>query len=126
MKKQEEICVRCKKNKATLTYTDSPLSFAHGFTSRICQECYNKQAESSNWFKDGYNKAIQEDIAFLEKYIDETTRLRQEALTKYGSISKIPKNVLVTLRINTVTEHKIRLEALKQKLENNKLNNSGG
>jgi protein-arginine kinase activator protein McsA len=53
------ICVRCKKNKATLTYTDNVLSFVHGFKERICQECYDNQMRESNWYKQGLKVAIE-------------------------------------------------------------------
>jgi protein-arginine kinase activator protein McsA len=40
-------CQRCQKNEATITYTDSVLSYTHGFTEQICVDCYRKQLKSS-------------------------------------------------------------------------------
>jgi DNA repair exonuclease SbcCD ATPase subunit len=78
----------------------------------------NKNAEACIKLSDDLmnckKKILDDEIKWLEKYIDETTKMRIDAVNKYGSIGKIPKNILVTLRINTVTEHRIRLESLKK------------
>jgi hypothetical protein len=117
-KVDDGLCSRCRKNKATINYTDSIMSYTHGFVEHICKNCYNKIKKSNIWYKSGKKEILDNEIKWLEKYINETTKMRIDATNKYGSISKIPKNILVTLRINTVTEHKIRLEYLKQELKN--------
>jgi protein-arginine kinase activator protein McsA len=64
---KEEICERCKKNKSTLTYAATSLHFGHGFTERICQECYDNQMKESEWYKQGYQEAKKE---FLDECIN--------------------------------------------------------
>ncbi len=51
--KEDNICVRCKKNKATLIYTNNQMDFIHRFTEKIYQECYDTQMKESNWYKEG-------------------------------------------------------------------------
>lgn len=74
--KEDDICVRCKKNKAILIYTNSQMDFIHGFTENICQECYDKQMRESGWYKQGRQEATQDflnlinDKDLLEKLAD--------------------------------------------------------
>lgn len=49
-----KICERCKKNEATIGYTESILSYSHGFVEEICKECYNKMMKNSEWYKQGF------------------------------------------------------------------------
>lgn len=53
-KPEKIVCFRCKKNKATLQYTDNYLSYAHGFIEHICQECYDKIKKSNSWYQEGF------------------------------------------------------------------------
>lgn len=53
-KSKPGFCERCKINKATMDYTDSIMSFAHGMIERICQECYDKMKRENPWYKEGY------------------------------------------------------------------------
>lgn len=55
---KEEMCIRCKKNKAIITFTEGALSYAHGFKEEICQGCYNKIMKESNWYKEGYQAGL--------------------------------------------------------------------
>ena len=64
--KEGDICTRCKKNKATLVYTNSQMDFIHGFTEKICQECYDKQMKESDWYKQG----IQSERARIKEEIE--------------------------------------------------------
>ena len=63
------LCSRCKKNKATIKYTDSYLSFAHGFIENICQECYDKMKEESPWYQQGRKDIIKNEIKFLKSML---------------------------------------------------------
>jgi superfamily II helicase len=63
--KELGICVRCKKNKASMTFAQSALDFAHGFTERICQECYDEMMKESNWFKEGKKEVVKDLKALL-------------------------------------------------------------
>ena len=67
---QEEmgICVRCKKNKATINYTDSVLSYTHGFVEKICKECYNKIRDNNTWYQQGIQEGKQETLDKVEMY----------------------------------------------------------
>lgn len=70
MTQQKELCVRCKKSKATLTYSNSQMDMIHGFTERICQECYDKQVKESNWYKQGFKEGKQETETKILGIID--------------------------------------------------------
>lgn len=64
--KENKLCQRCEKNKATLTFADNFLSFVHGFSEQICKECYDKQIRGSEAYKKGWADAIEE----IEKMVD--------------------------------------------------------
>lgn len=75
-KKDDGICSRCHKNKATINYTDSIMSWTHGFIERICQECYDKMKHENNWYKEGrkdvvkdFNKLKMDDRVGIEHYL---------------------------------------------------------
>ena len=68
-RKNDGLCVRCRKNKATITYTNSILDWTHGFVEHICQECYDKQKKENSWYKAGRNEFIQEEIIFLKSML---------------------------------------------------------
>ena len=59
-KKNDGLCVRCHKNKATMDYANSVLEWSHGFGERICQECYDKQKHENTWYKEGYKTGWQD------------------------------------------------------------------
>ena len=59
-RKENKICSRCKKNKATINFTQSIMDFTHGFVEHICQECYNKIRDNNPWYKEGKKQAEQE------------------------------------------------------------------
>ena len=61
------ICQRCKKNEATVKYTASPSDYAHGFVQDICNECYNKQVRTSEWYKQGFKEALEQAINLFKK-----------------------------------------------------------
>lgn len=67
--KYKELCVRCNKNKATITYATSVLDWSHGYGERICRECYDKQKEESPWYIEGRNDRIDEEILFLKSML---------------------------------------------------------
>lgn len=48
------ICQRCKKNKATIEYTEGALAFAHGFVEYICKECFDKMQKATPLYKRGF------------------------------------------------------------------------
>lgn len=59
-KVDDGLCSRCKKNKATINYTDSIMSYTHGFIERICQECYDKMKHENAWYKEGRKDVMKE------------------------------------------------------------------
>jgi hypothetical protein len=59
---------------------------------------------------------LKKELSFLENFIKKADEDRENAIIKYGSIAKIPKNVLVLLRINTLSELRIRKEELTEKI----------
>lgn len=61
------LCQRCKKNKATINYTDSIMSYTHGFVEHICQECYDKIKHENTWYKEGRKETIRE----FEEWVDD-------------------------------------------------------
>ena len=66
IKTEMGLCLRCKKNQATMQYAESSLSLAHGFMEEICQECYDKQMEESDWYKKGKAKTQEKELEFLK------------------------------------------------------------
>ena len=70
LKEDLGVCVRCKKNKATLVFTESVLNYIHGFKENICQECYDKMSEETplykKAFKEGKEKTKDEIIKMIE------------------------------------------------------------
>ena len=50
-------CARCKKNESELTFCESELAYAHGFTEEICKPCFakmnteNLMCSVKNWRK---------------------------------------------------------------------------
>lgn len=58
MKKEKQICSRCKKNKAEITYAGGILDITHGFIEHICQGCYDKIVKNSLWYKRGFKDGI--------------------------------------------------------------------
>lgn len=69
--KEQKVCVRCKKNKATMTYANSQLDAIHGFTQEICQECYDKQMKESGWYKAGKEQAKQDERKRADDFYNE-------------------------------------------------------
>ena len=104
--KKVEICERCKKNEATLTFTDSLMSFTHGFKEEICQECYNKQEKESNWYKEGLKvgkqEATNEIIKMIKKFVKRTCIpcLCQQISSKREKCRKSPKRKTPRYRIS--------------------------
>lgn len=67
--KYNDLCVRCKKNPATMTYAVSVTDWTHGHGERICQECYDKQKKESAWYIEGKKCAMQEEMKFLRSLL---------------------------------------------------------
>jgi hypothetical protein len=67
-KVDDGLCSRCRKNKATINYTDSIMSYTHGFIERICQECYDKMKHENNWYKAGRKEVLKEVEKILDEY----------------------------------------------------------
>ena len=61
MIKKEDICGRCKKNKATIDFTESSLHFSHGFIERICKKCFEKIQKEHPLYKKAYKQG-QKDL----------------------------------------------------------------
>ena len=55
-------CVKCKKRKAVISYSEGALSFSHGFVDEICRECYIELIE-----KELYK--IKENLACQKKLL---------------------------------------------------------
>ena len=68
-KEPMQLCSRCKKNEATITYASSIMDFAHGFSERICQTCYDNQKKANGWYKAGRVEAIDDEIKFLNSLL---------------------------------------------------------
>ena len=68
-KEHTQLCSRCKKNEATITYASSIMDFAHGFSERICQTCYDNQKKANGWYKAGRVEAIDDEIKFLNSLL---------------------------------------------------------
>ena len=66
-KKDLGICVKCKKNKATIQFTEGAMAFAHGFVENICQNCYDKMQKETPLYK----KAVKERNAEVKQAIEE-------------------------------------------------------
>ena len=67
MTKEQELCVRCKKNKSTMTFAEGYMDYVHGFREKICDECYNKIIIEHPLYKRG----ISEERARCEKKIED-------------------------------------------------------
>ena len=113
------ICVRCKKNKATMKFTQSITDFTHGFVENICQECYHKIRDSNTWYKEGIIKGIQSQkqkiIEEIEKMIkeqeEEFERCKELRTTRMKNAdSKNCGMVDAEVRIEHYNEVKLRLE----------------
>jgi len=90
-KKTNDICVRCKKNKATITYANSILDWTHGFAQRICKECYDKEKRSNTWYKEGRKESIEDEIKFLKSLLqDKTQKKLSKARTQDTGRKTIP------------------------------------
>jgi len=104
--KENDICTRCEKNKATLIYTDSQMDFIHGFTEKICQECYDKQMKESNWYKQG----IQSERARIKEEIKKLTFKCLEDYCYQGAPSKAE---VQRVKLKAEGFDKCKLELLK-------------
>lgn len=67
LKKQLEIkkldkCFKCKKRKARVNFSRSIMDFTHGFTTKICRQCYIKELEETNKINNKMIKEQKEDI----------------------------------------------------------------
>jgi protein-arginine kinase activator protein McsA len=96
MKNLTGLCERCKKNKATLQYTQSVTDFAHGFVENICLKCYNKIKKSNTWYKEGKKDKSKEIKRFIEKERDNGNLINQEfgfsaALCLYKLLKELEK-----------------------------------
>jgi hypothetical protein len=58
MKEDSDLCVRCKRKKATMTYAAGYMDFAHGMTERICKDCYDIQMKDNEWYKQGFRDGL--------------------------------------------------------------------
>ena len=58
-KNKTELCVRCKKNKASINFTNSITDFTHGFVEHICKSCYDKIKHDNTWYKEGKKETIE-------------------------------------------------------------------
>jgi len=81
---KEILCERCKKNKATITFTESVLNWLHGFKEEICQECYDKQMRESNWYKIGLKEGRQIERDEIKKRIEELIFSMQRSRDCFG------------------------------------------
>jgi protein-arginine kinase activator protein McsA len=70
-KSKPGFCERCKVNKATMNYTDSIMSYAHGFVEHICQECYDKEKHNNTWYKEGKKDERREILKLMDEWADE-------------------------------------------------------
>jgi hypothetical protein len=61
------LCQRCRKNKATINYTDSIMSYTHGFVEHICKSCYDKIKKSNIWYKAGRKEMLKEVKKMIDK-----------------------------------------------------------
>jgi superfamily II helicase len=61
------LCQRCRKNKATINYTDSIMSYTHGFVEHICKSCYDKIKKSNTWYKAGRKEILDEVKKLINK-----------------------------------------------------------
>lgn len=79
MKTEKElgICVRCKKNKATLQYAEGTMAVAHGFVENICQECFDKMQKATPLWK----KAIEERNTEVKQAIEKLKLIYEMGLT---------------------------------------------
>ena len=94
------ICVRCKKNKAKLVFTESALSYAHGFVENICQECYDKMQKAHPLYKMGWEEANQRFFKMIEEML-----VKNDEFVAQGNV--LPKGVHIPF---------INGEELKKKL----------
>jgi len=102
-------CSRCKKNKATITYANSVMDFAHGFSERICQTCYDNQKKANGWYKAGRVEAIDEEIKFLDSLLqDKTQKKLSDARRQDTKRNTIPDlyDIKIKKRIKTLKTYK--------------------
>jgi len=66
-KVDDGICSRCRKNKATINYTDSIMCYTHGFIENICQECYDKMKHKNTWYKEGKKETLDKVKKLIRK-----------------------------------------------------------
>lgn len=84
--KNEKICQRCKKNKATIRFTEGALAYSHGFIEDICKKCYDKMQRATPLYK----KAINDFAERIKEYVKGCDIDCREVL--YG-IDKIEKEM---------------------------------
>jgi len=91
---EKGLCVRCKKNKATLQYAQGYLEATHGFIEYICQECYDKIRDNNPWFQEGIQKGRQIE---RDKIILKIKELNKNAFYKHGDGDEILQELLNSL-----------------------------
>jgi len=98
-KKEKDLCVRCKKNKATITFTNSMTDYIHGFTERICKQCYIKIREKNTWFQEGEIIGREEQKKDVLKLIDEDIKIQKEFLKKQPQNKKSIEWRIIGMRL---------------------------
>ncbi len=64
---KNQLCQKCKKNKATIEYTEGVLAWSHGFVEYICEDCYDKMQKATPLYKQTRQQAFKD----VEKVINE-------------------------------------------------------
>lgn len=59
---------------------------------------------------------LEEDIEWLKNYINETNKLRKDAMNKYGTLSKIPRDTLMLMRGDTIHRFEAKLQQKQAQL----------
>jgi hypothetical protein len=66
-KQKRELCEVCNKRKYVMVYSDSWLSFSHGFSKKMCQKCYDEMIKKNDWYKQGYKDAEEKARELFKK-----------------------------------------------------------
>jgi len=98
-KKEKDLCVMCKKNKATITFANSTMDYIHGFASRICQQCYDEIRNKNPWFQEGKIIGREEQKKEVLKLIDEDIKIQKEFLKKQPQNKKSIEWRIIGMRL---------------------------
>ena len=99
MTKEKDLCVRCKKNKSTITFANSTMDYIHGFKENICKRCYDKIRDKNSWFQQGKKIGRQGQKKDVLKLIDEDIKIQKKFLKKQPQNKKSIEWRIIGMRL---------------------------